>query len=207
MAQHDFELLDVPLRGRRDYLHSTDTFMSLRAQLIAHYGAENISSIKIKFSSICTLLPKFRVVPSSEKFFPSQLNTIVADFQLSDGQRHLIDILESDEKPSKRIEGNESEVSQSVILGENSATLPRNMNADLVEHAVFASKQLHYNEFPIEDAIWMVAEVNLMLSQVDEGWKQMKVNLDMHRDATVTSSSIFADNQKIGSIRYIKVDR
>lgn len=204
--KNGFETLDVPYRGTRDYLQSADLFTGLFEAITRRFGADSVIGLRVKFSDISKTLPQFRIVNEDFGFKPTQQNPIVGSVRLSDGKTHDLEVVHGTKSPNKRLEGDEAAISEHIIVSGLQAQLKPAVKAKLAEQIVFASKKMHYKAYPPGDKKWMVVEINVQFDKVAKDWEMLSIKLDMERNETVTSSSIYLDNVKIGAVRYVKVD-
>lgn len=190
--------LDVPFKGRRDYLHSTSIWNAIASQFI-HAGRPPATRLAVSFRRLIVRQPILSF-PFRDRTLPG---VSVGDVVLITGDARETGILKtSDLLVARRVEDYEDGIRGNVEIEGNRASFagkPDTMTA--VEVIVAVIKFLHERSVS-RDVKWLATRLDLPLNLTLSATDKLDVAIT-HKTATLaTMSDVFVDGSWCGKVAF-----
>lgn len=193
---NEFEI-DPPLKGNRDYLHSTTLYRWLSRHLNENYPEEEVSGVKLMFKGM--LRGGVRVVAAD----PEKTAQAVFFFHVG-GQRKSWFLFDVGRPPGEKepcLESKLEELSKVDLTSRSIAIDAENaLGAELIDIVVALNKALHQQVFSEVEGKWLFTEVVSSLLLVGKPWERMSLSIDKCLGTKLTRSLITIDGEKIGHL-------
>ena len=195
----------MPLLNGRNYLHSTSIFTYLEKAIESAFGKSDLFELNIKFKRKCQLLPTFVFCNKQTEYKPKSDDLITATFRLQNGEQYNVFFEETQLNPTPSYNEVETFIRNNTRIDGNKCQIKNFSYISLADHFVFASKTLHQSYFGTTTGQWLVVGINIKFSGFDKKWNTMQLEVISQREANSTLSQIKVDDNKIGTIRYLRV--
>lgn len=166
--------LDIPFKGSRDYLHSTDMIEAIRAAVASCGVVMEDQRVVIGFRAFarhaCTLAFGG---PGERLARPDRATAFV---QIGEGANQRLGwVVEGAEEVERRIPYDEDSICRQGVITERTIRLGQAVGFRTVEIAVALTKHLHHTLFPEPGKRWMLTKLDLVNPFVESGGAGMEV--------------------------------
>ena len=195
--------LDVPFRGKRDYLHSTDVYRAVVDHLKSRFSLADIVSFRIKFNQFSHAVLDFHYWGEGDPAPQAKEAKGFVWFELGDQRRFRGYFADSDRPATRRIEGHEPALVAATQTESAWASVAPMPEADAIEHVVFATKKLHTQRIPLQAGLWIVGELRATGVLDRELTGPVRIEMQNNHADKITESSILVGAEKFGSIIFM----
>jgi hypothetical protein len=195
--------LDVPFRGKRDYLHSTDVYRAVVDHLATRFSLTDIVSFRIKFNLFSHAVLDLHYWAEGDTAPEMNAAKGFIWFELSDKRRFRGYFADSDRPAERRIEGHEPAILAATRTESTWASVMPMPGADAIEHVVFATKKIHTQRIPLQEGLWIVGELRSAGVLDRELSGAVRIEMQNNRADKITQSSIHIGPEEFGSIIFM----
>lgn len=192
----DFDL-EIPFKGNRNYLHSTNVYNSLCKEIGKHSEISFIEKTRFIFKEIAQ--QPLRVVFSQPNIHP----TAIFIFETKE-QKIRGELVTREGIIDSRIPYHEEEIIERCSFDRSQSSIYLEEFEDLVfspiEVVVAANKSLHLKYFDQSNGQWLFTEVCSKKPLYEMSFKKLKITLKTCLGTKLTRSSIFLDDNEVGYI-------
>lgn len=199
----DFSLiLDVGLRGSRDYLQSADLYCSIRSEIKHVYGLQ--AWVKhLSFRSFIKRKCEFRLIEKSEKVHAAGIVKVI----VNDDEEVAFALVESCDMAKVEYVDIDNEIFDLCSLNKKMMKVStQKMNEfDLIYQLVSMTKFLHF-ELIDNQGKWIFTQID-MLSELPMSFNNQifEVRFRSVVAKIYTVSDVILDGKVIGTIRFMKI--
>lgn len=190
----DKVILHTPFLGSRNYVHSTCLYKSINDHYI-NDATSFISSLTIR-KLTKRLLFSTRTELSNEANF-------CGVFNLRENEKNnLYYLYESDTPVKSREPFDESKITENAEIIDQSILLKHPIPFRNFEIIVALTKSLHYNQYPLLNGKWVFININFnqQIGSFTDVLFSIQIEKKLGKISTV--SGIYANEKKIGTIRF-----
>lgn len=191
--------MDIPFRGRRDYLHGTDIYefmMNLNA------GGRRDGPVQLQFHTLLRRQGELLVgVEEMASWRKRPEYRGEGRFRI-DGAFQQVILVETEQPVNRRKECNEAEVTAEgeIDVVSRSGVLRARSTGSMVERVVFLNKQLHAKVLPEVTGQWLFAKIELNRPLPKASECELKLVLRQVLGNRFTKAEIFIDDVSYGFI-------
>ena len=193
-------LIDIPLKGGRNYLHGTDIYSAI-VEYFSTQGWNYKETIRftLKFHGFAKSRCELFISPPDEQ--PKDFSTYFrVNFEDKIFQGWLS---ETGEPIDDRINSYESEIQSAAIREDKSIVLKGENEFPAIESVVFITKKLHYDLItPPDGKIWVFAALDISRLFVPRDTNDLKIVIKDILQNRFSTSDIFVGNEHIGEIYF-----
>lgn len=192
----DFDL-DIPFKGKRDYLHSTSLYDAVVKHLGDKLGRGNLSDVRLMFQGFAR--KKLKVTQHLGEAESRALMTFVCA-----GQKFRLDFVETEKEVADRRPYPEEQIMEHCHLDPvaERATLVDDGRQpfSLMECVVAINKALHERLFAENRGKWLFTEIRTARPLYETQWKEIAVQLKHRLGLKLTRATITLDREDVGYI-------
>ena len=192
----DFDL-EIPFKGNRNYLHSTDLYNAFFSTLENYISPDKIKNPFLLFKRIIN-----QPVQVTFKDFKGEYK---ARFSLDlDKITYRAHVFERQGNVSQRIPYSEEKITSNCQLNLGNKSILINHDQEnpysIIESIVAANKKLHLTLFDKYPGKWLFTEVKSTIPLYEKPWTKIEVRLESNLSTKLTKSIIFVDEINLGHI-------
>lgn len=187
--------LNIPFKGSRKYVHSTDLWNSVTACFYPA-GPPADTRMLMNFRRLATNLPAVLAVETSKREYA------FADLLIeSPNARKVFVLAETDQPVTGRVECPESWLVPHIVVDTESASLGGQTGASPIEMIVATCKKLHL--LSVDDSVkWLATRLNLPISLSIGKDDVIEVRLKRRLSSLATLSEVLVNSEKLGEIAF-----
>jgi hypothetical protein len=189
--------MEIPFKGQRDYLHSSDTYNALINGIQEFVSIDTIVSPRLIFKD-------FAHRPLDVIFDTTNANPkAIFTFNI-DGSKNKCELIERDDAIKERIPFNEKEIIEKCMLDVSKQSIDfqstPDLNYTLIEIVVAANKCLHTNYFKNHPGKWLFTEIITDKPLISTPFENLSLKLKTCLGTRLTKCSIILDGAECGYI-------
>ena len=194
------KLLDIPFRDNRDYLHGTDIYRAIIANVAGTIDVDSILNLQIKFRQFTSRRLKLEIfdIDNSQKCMKSPVSFKI---KTQNERKGVVGCLsELNEAVTRREKSNESAISQLCTVDEKTVSFCSDGEFSPIDCLVFATKFLHTEILPKPDARWIFAALDITRALDNSDIRSMRVTLESVVRDRFTECYVVLKEERVGSI-------
>jgi hypothetical protein len=192
----DFDL-EIPFKGDRNYLHSTDVYNALCKYVGEHYKISEIEKTRLIFKEIAQ--QPLRVVFSQHNTNPKAIF-----FCEIENEKFRGELIQREGVIKSRISFHEEKIIEKCSFDKSQSSIFLDELDDLefspIEVVVAVNKCLHLKYFDQCNGKWLFTEICTKKPLYEMSFKKLKITLKNCLGTKLTRSSIFLDDDEFGYI-------
>lgn len=197
------QMLDLPFKGTRDYLHGTDFFQSACTALSASEAAP-LESFEIAFHKVAKGQVEF-VTAEGDAVLDPKGSCARGKFRRADGSAGQFLFLETPATPSRRIPYPEQDIVAPLKFSEDDsqATLDHAMGFTDIETWIPMIKATHDRLFPDAQGKWMFGRAKLSGYSPEHAPSSYQVVMAAALGTKLTRNDIYLGERRVGDIFFV----
>lgn len=190
--------LDLPLKGGRTYVHSTDMYPAAIRAVADRWGPRELSDVRL----VCRVLTGREL--SLTRDAPAPEDRVAVFSFTAGGERQTLYFVAREGMVSRHVPYDEDAIASRgrVDLGGKSIEYARedDASATLVEVVVALTKALHLAVYPEQAGKWVLTQIESAVALHELPWSQVGIFLVQGANPRLTKSDVAVDGERLGHV-------